>query len=101
MTGARPGMSGDIGSYAQQSLGPEVAARMAAGQAQIDIPWQYAMQHADSVRQRRDLAHKLGMEEAGMITGDYYDYLNNLREYGNTDNQITQWAAQQMPDAFG
>jgi hypothetical protein len=101
MTGARPGMSGDIGSYAQQSLGPEVAARMAAGQAQIDIPWQYAMQHADQVRQRRDLAHKLGLEEAGMITGDYYDYLGDKMGYADTDNQIMRQMYGEMPDAFG
>jgi hypothetical protein len=101
MTGARPGMSGDIGSYAQQSLGPEVAARMAAGQAQVDIPWQYAMQHADQVRQRRDLAHKLGLEEAGMITGDYYDYLGDKMGYADTDNQIMRQMYGEMPDAFG
>lgn len=101
MTGARPGMSGDIGSYAQQALGPEVAARMAAGQAQVDIPWQYAMQHADQVRQRRDLAHKLGMEEAGMITGDYYDYLGDRIATGNIDNQMMQQFLGEQPPAFG
>jgi hypothetical protein len=100
MTSARPGMSGDIGSYAQQALGPQVAARMAAGQAQIDIPWQYAMQHADSVRQRRDLAHKLGLDEAQMITGDYYDYLGDKMGYADTDNQIMRQMYGEMPDAF-
>ena len=59
------------------------------------------MQHADQVRQRRDLAHKLGINEAGMIRDDYYDYLGDKMGYADTDNQIMRQMYGEMPDAFG
>jgi hypothetical protein len=94
-------MDADMGTYAQQKIAPLVAQRMASGQAQVDIPWQYAMQHADSVRQRRDLAHKIGIDEANMIVGDYGDYLGDRMGYADTDNQIMRQFYGEMPDAFG
>jgi hypothetical protein len=98
---AGQGMDADMGTYAQQKIAPLVAQRMASGQAQVDIPWQYAMQHADSVRQRRDLAHKIGIDEANMIVGDYGDYLGDRMGYADTDNQIMRQFYGEMPDAFG
>ena len=98
---AGQGMDADMGTFAQQKIAPMVAQNMASAQAQIGIPWQYAQQHADSVRQRRELAHKLGLTEAQMIQNDYYDNLRDKMATMDTDNQITQWAYGQMPDNFG
>jgi hypothetical protein len=98
---AGQGMDSDMGTFAQQKIAPMVAQNMASAQAQIGIPWQYAQQHADSVRQRRELAHKLGLTEAQMIQNDYYDNLRDKMATMDTDNQITQWAYGQMPDNFG
>ena len=98
--GALPGMSAGLAEQAE-NIGAQVQQRMASGQAQVDIPWQYQQQNAEQVRQRRDLAHKLGLEEAGMITGDYYDYLGDKMGYADTDNRIMQQFYGEQAPAFG
>ena len=69
---AQQGMNIDKGTYAQRGISPLVQAMLGSRKAQFDIPWQYAMQHAGQVRDRRELAHQLGLQELGMTQGDFY-----------------------------
>tara|TARA_R110000823_G_scaffold133457_2_gene262163 strand:- start:1739 stop:2911 length:1173 start_codon:yes stop_codon:yes gene_type:complete len=69
---AQQGMNIDEGTRSQRAISPLVQSLLGSRKAQIDIPWQYAMQHAGQVRDRRELAHQLGLQEAGMIGQDFY-----------------------------
>jgi len=69
---AQQGMSIDTGTESQRKISPLVQSLLGSRKAEIDIPWQYAMQHADQVRNRRELAHQLGLQEAGMTAQDFY-----------------------------
>jgi hypothetical protein len=69
---AQQGMSIDTGTESQRKISPLVQSLLGSRKAEIDIPWQYAMQHAGQVRDRRELAHQLGLQEAGMTAQDFY-----------------------------
>ena len=67
------GMAADVGTRSQYGLAPMAQAMLGARQAQTMIPWQRNLEQAQQERQRMDLAHRLGLQQAQMVGSDYYE----------------------------
>ena len=66
------GRASDAGTFSQFGAGPLAQSLLAARQSQIQIPYQQQLAYNEARRQREQMAHQLGLQQAGLIGQDYY-----------------------------